>query len=355
MARRAKQAKRNGADAARIDAMLDLGVRDIWYPVMPSWAVSTAPVGITRLGERLVAWRDRTGTVRLLEDRCPHRGSRLSLGWNRGDRLACWYHGLQVGTDGTVLRVPAVPSCVLEGTRTLRTYETREAASAIFAYFGAKPGTKAPPLVLPEQLTAPQYDNFLSAAHWRCSYRYVMDNNVDPVHGIYLHRYSHSMTEGTDEAKMHVRPTKTGFVFEKLNQRDVNLDWSEFGDTNLHWIRAITPYQKYAGPGGVFWIIGSWVPVDANNCVVFFWRVRKVEGWMRASWRFLYKMRLEGLHWDVLEQDRAMLENFPRDARQHEFLYEHDVGLARMRRHLERKAAAQLAGSRSKKARPAAR
>ena len=137
MPRRANKAKRNGADPARIDAMLDLGVRDTWYPVMPSWAVSTAPVGITRLGERLVAWRDQAGKVHLLEDRCPHRGSRLSLGWNRGDRLACWYHGLQVGTDGTVLRVPAVPSCVLEGKQTLRAYETREAAGAVFAYFGA--------------------------------------------------------------------------------------------------------------------------------------------------------------------------------------------------------------------------
>jgi len=81
----------------------------------------------------------------------------------------------------------------------------------------AKPGAKVPPLVLPEQLTAPEYDNFLSAANWRCSYRYVMDNNVDPMHGIYLHRYSHSMTEGMDAAKMHVRRTPTGFVFEKFD------------------------------------------------------------------------------------------------------------------------------------------
>ena len=51
MARRAKQAKRNGADAARIDAMLDLGVRDIWYPVMPSLAVFPLPEALIHATE----------------------------------------------------------------------------------------------------------------------------------------------------------------------------------------------------------------------------------------------------------------------------------------------------------------
>jgi len=308
--------------------------------------VRTAPVGITRLGEKLVAWRDKSGVVHVLEDRCPHRGSPLSLGWNLGDRIACWYHGLQVGPDGRVLRVPAVPNCPLEGKTEVRRYQTREIAGAIFAYFGDK---KAPDLALPEQLTAPEFDHFLAFAFWRCNYRYVMDNTLDPMHGAYLHRHSHSMTEGAAQAKMRVRPTPTGFIFEKQDQREVSLDWSEFGDTNWHWMRTDTPYQKYAGPGGKFWIVGSWTPVDAENCVVFFWRIRKVQGWQRAAWRFLYKMRLEGLHWDVLEQDRAMLENFPQDARTREFLYQHDVGLARMRRHLERKAAAQLVAGRNGK------
>ena len=43
----------------------------------------------------------------------------------------------------------------------------------------------------------------------------------------------------------------------------------------------------------------------------------------------------------MLEQDQFVLEYMPDDARQREFLYEHDVGLARVRRMLEKRAAEQ--------------
>ena len=92
-------------EAGRI---LDTGLRDLWYPIAPSWQVGSAPIGITRLGEQLAVWRDAQGQVNAIEDRCPHRGARLSLGWNLGDRLACWYHGIEVDGGGVVKSVPAV-------------------------------------------------------------------------------------------------------------------------------------------------------------------------------------------------------------------------------------------------------
>ncbi|MFM9885838.1 MAG: 3-phenylpropionate dioxygenase, partial [Burkholderiales bacterium] len=47
--------------------------------------------------------------------------------------------------------------------------------------------------------------------------------------------------------------------------------------------------------------------------------------------------------WEVLEQDRLILENMSEDARDHEFLYQHDTGLARVRRRCEQLATEQLA------------
>jgi hypothetical protein len=55
----------------------------------------------------------------------------------------------------------------------------------------------------------------------------------------------------------------------------------------------------------------------------------------------LYRNRLEGLHWDVLEQDRIVLENMAPGARDHEYLYQHDVGLSQVRRRMEELARAQ--------------
>jgi hypothetical protein len=76
---------------------------------------------------------------------------------------------------------------------------------------------------------------------------------------------------------------------------------------------------------------------------VFFWRFRQVSGIARESWRFLYRATLEQRHWHVLEQDREMLTNIPTDAHKREMLYQHDVGVARMRRILSQQVKSQLA------------
>lgn len=327
-------------DAA--EARLNQGLLNYWYPVLPSWAVHGAPVGITRLSRNIVVWRDRDGGVHALEDRCPHRGARLALGWNLGDRLACWYHGVQVDGGGTVVDVPAVTDCPMKGQQKVRSYPATERQGAIFLYFGDEAHAEPCDLELPEQLTSDEYSSFLCTAHWRCNYRYAIDNVMDPMHGAYLHSVSHSMAEGDRQAEMKVRRTDRGFYFEKTNQRGVNFDWVEFGDTGCLWMRLAIPYQKKFGPGGPFGIVGFATPMDEDNTMVFFWRIRQVQGWQRSAWRFLYRNRLEGLHWDVLEQDRVVLENMAPGARHHENLYQHDVGLGRVRRLLEKKARDQV-------------
>ena len=314
------------------------GLRNLWYPIAPSWQVGENPLGVTRLGERIVIWRDRDGAVHALEDRCPHRGARLSLGWNLGDRLACWYHGVEIDASGTVLDVPAVESCPLTGQTAVRRYPCREVRGAIFAWFGDALHAEPANLDLPEQLADERFATMLCTAVWRCSYRYAIDNVMDPMHGAYLHARSHSMAGGNRRARLRVVPTETGFICEKEDQRNVNFDWVEFGATGGHWMRLEIPYGKEAGPGGPFGIVGFVTPVDRETCQVFFWRVRAVEGWQRDLWRFLYRTRLESLHWDVLEQDRLVLEAMAGDARESESLYQHDTGLARVRRFLAKEA-----------------
>jgi hypothetical protein len=68
-----------------------------------------------------------------------------------------------------------------------------------------------------------------------------------------------------------------------------------------------------------------------------------VRGIARESWRFLYRATLEARHWRVLEQDRAMLVATPADAHKREMLYQHDIGVARMRRILSQQVKSQLA------------
>src|SRR5688500_19341592 len=97
------------------EQLLDTGLRNLWYPVLPAWRLRETPLGITRLGEKLVLWRDAAGGIQALEDRCPHRGARLSLSWDLGERVACWCHGVAVRGDGVLAALPVIDSRPLVG------------------------------------------------------------------------------------------------------------------------------------------------------------------------------------------------------------------------------------------------
>jgi phenylpropionate dioxygenase-like ring-hydroxylating dioxygenase large terminal subunit len=312
--------------------ILDTGLRNKWYGICPADRVLDAPLAIRRWNRDLVLWRDTEGNVHLQDDRCPHRGAPLSLARHGGDRLTCVYHGAEILGDGTVASLPGEPGCDLVGQCAVETYPVEVYRGVIFAWLGDGIGTEVAPLALPERLTSDSYEAFLAYAEWRTPYRYMIDNNMDPMHGAFLHRVSHSMAEGASEAEFTTRKTETGFIFEKKGQKNVNFDWSEWYDVDFQAVCLEIPYPKSCGPGGSFGIVFHITPIDEMTSACFFWRHRKVSGWERETWRFLYKNRLEGRHWHVLEQDRLVAERMSQDADRREYLYGHDVGVARVRK-----------------------
>ncbi len=325
------------------ESVLARGLENYWYAICPSTFVKESPISLRRLGYKLVLWRDSSGTVKALEDHCPHRGAPLSMGVNLGDRLACAYHGIEIRDDGVVTKVPGSPGCKLEGSKATRSFPVQEHNGVIFAFNATEPNLQSPPaLNLPPELTSDEWSSFLCYTEWGCDYRYVMDNVMDPMHGAYLHKQSHTMADGDITAEFQIRDTETGFSFEKKGQRNVNFDWTEWIDTGIHLMRLEIPYPKTGGPGGSFTIIGAYVPISRQASGIFFWRCRKVSGWQRDTWRFLYKNRLEARHWHVLEQDRVAMEQFEPDANLREHLYQHDMGIVRMRRIMKNLANEQL-------------
>ncbi len=315
------------------------GMREQWHAVCPSHFVDRGAMRrITRLGEDWLLFRQSNGTVRMLADRCPHRGAPLSQGQHLGDRIACQYHGVQVDGTGKVLSVPGMPGCNLEGKHLVTSLPTTEVGGAILAWFGTDPDSEPAPLQLPDPLQDEEISSFLCYAEWKTPWRFTLENLLDPMHGAFLHRESHSMSGGAQSARFRIRETDRGFFFEKTDQRGVNFDWVEFCSTGVDWVDLEIPYPTSAGPGGPFGIVGMGTPIDAQTTAVFFWRYRKVSGWQRDVWRFLYRTTLEQRHWRVLEQDRAMLEAMAPDADQAENLYQHDLGVIRLRRLYKAKA-----------------
>jgi len=104
-----------------------------WHPVALSVSVEPGTSAGARLaGNELVVWRDNGGAAHVWEDRCPHRGMKLSFGFVRGDHIACLYHGWQYDTAGQCRYVPAHPDLKVPATITATVYRTREAVGMIW-------------------------------------------------------------------------------------------------------------------------------------------------------------------------------------------------------------------------------
>ena len=339
----------------RVEQLVNRGLLDQWYAVAKSVQVKPgAPHPVKALGRNLVLWRDGLGTLKCLEDYCPHRGARLSRGEILGDHISCRYHGVTLDGTGTIVRVPAMPGCALEGRRAVESFPVAESNDAIFVYFASAEHPEPVPLELPEEFTSPEWTGILCVSPWACNYRYALDNLVDPMHGAYLHANSFTLAYGAKQDQMRIERTATGFAVARVEQQNKNFDWTEMvTESAAPYCRLDIPYPDAAGPGGPFRIIGFTTPVDEDNCLVFFWRMRKASGLAREVWRFLYRATLEARHLLVLEQDREMLVHMPPDARKREMLYQHDVGVARIRQALVNKAKAQLAAQDAATARSA--
>ena len=123
-----------------VDAVLERGLRELWYPICPSSFIEDRPVSMWRLGYKIVLWRDANKNVHALEDRCPHRGAPLSLGVNLGDRLACPYHGVEVRCDGVVTRVQAVFGVTADPSQVLVEIADPTAVDILFSVAPAQAG-----------------------------------------------------------------------------------------------------------------------------------------------------------------------------------------------------------------------
>ena len=91
------------------EAELELESR--WFPVCRGGeAVARHVVHTALLGQELAVWRSDTGSVNAWENRCPHRGVRLSIGTNLGNVLKCRYHGWSFESgSGRCIERPAHP------------------------------------------------------------------------------------------------------------------------------------------------------------------------------------------------------------------------------------------------------
>jgi phenylpropionate dioxygenase-like ring-hydroxylating dioxygenase large terminal subunit len=172
-----------------------------WYVVMDSTQVRDKPVGVVRMGEKLVFWRDSGGKVHCLRDKCVHRGVQLSKGKVIGDHIQCPFHGLEYDSCGKVTVIPANgKNTPVSGRFQGLSYPTHEAHSFIWIWWGENSPTDLQP---PRFFT--DIDNSLSYGRthdqWNAHYSRVIENQLDAAHLPFVHhntigRGNHTIVDG---------------------------------------------------------------------------------------------------------------------------------------------------------------
>jgi nitrite reductase/ring-hydroxylating ferredoxin subunit len=111
-----------------------------WHPVGLSYSIEAGTsAGIHLFGQELVVWRDSSGLAHVWEDRCPHRGMKLSFGFVRGDHIACLYHGWQYDRAGYCQYIPAHPGLDVPKTFKVPVYQTQEWGGMIWTTLSSDP------------------------------------------------------------------------------------------------------------------------------------------------------------------------------------------------------------------------
>jgi nitrite reductase/ring-hydroxylating ferredoxin subunit len=111
-----------------------------WHPLGLSYSVEAGSSAGTRLlDQELVVWRDNSGVAHVWEDRCPHRGMKLSFGFVRGDHIACLYHGWQYNSGGHCQYIPAHPALDVPKTIKVPVYPVHERNGMVWTTLSENP------------------------------------------------------------------------------------------------------------------------------------------------------------------------------------------------------------------------
>src|SRR5262252_8961876 len=136
-------------------------MRQYWIPACMSSELSAdgPPMRLMLLGEQLIAFRDSSGRVGIMEHRCPHRCASLFFGRNERDGIRCVYHGWKFDVAGNCLDMPNVPAAQDFKARVkARAYKVIERNGLVWTYMGnrevAPPSPMLEPTLLPESETA---------------------------------------------------------------------------------------------------------------------------------------------------------------------------------------------------------
>ena len=171
-----------------------LGFENYWYPVVLASEIRKKPKAVRLAGRDMAIFRDG-GRLFAVEDRCPHRGVKLSLGrceFPGSGTISCPYHGWTfAGETGRLAgALMEGPDAAIVGKAKVDTFPVQEYAGLVWIW----PGSMTPsdlktdvPAWISQQ---EEFFNISMYTDYKCNWRWLVDNWPQDHHAQYVHRDS---------------------------------------------------------------------------------------------------------------------------------------------------------------------
>lgn len=253
--------------------------RRYWQPVLLSAELAEAdgaPVRVRLLGEDLIAFRDTSGRVGLVDAFCPHRRAPLFFGRNEDGGLRCLYHGWKFAVDGGCLDMPSEPADTpMKAEVRITAYPTLERGGVVWAYLGPPQQRPAPPDF--EWLRAPETHRHVTKTIEHCNYLQALEGGLDTAHSSFLHNNrlgDRGLLRNRDGApRIEIEHTEYGYFY--VSTRDAGPE-----GRYVRLYHYVMPAQQMRGNvmardgtrAAVPRLDGHiWVPIDDEHTCVYNW------------------------------------------------------------------------------------
>ena len=261
-----------------VDAGQPMGevFRSYWLPIALLEELphpDCPPVRVTLLGEELVAFRDSTGVVGLIDAHCPHRNAPLFFGRNEDCGLRCIYHGWKFDTTGQCIDMPSEPEfSKFKLSIKATSYPTWEGGGLIWAYLG--PEHAVPPTPDYEWLRVPETHRVAAKALEACNFLQALEGGIDTAHSSFLHSFLgvEPGLRGRDKhPRIEVEMTEFGYRYASLRNIDEGRIYARVNNFLLPSMNSFGQVIDDSGGPVQMPTITSlfWVPVDNTTTAIY--------------------------------------------------------------------------------------
>ncbi len=248
--------------------------RCYWLPILLSDELpgpDCPPVRVKILSERLIAFRDTSGKLSLIDEFCPHRGASLWFGRNEEGGLRCPYHGWKFDGRGHCMDVPSEPAESGYAKKIkLTSYPVIEKGGVIWTYMGKPENQPEEPAY--EFATVPKKQSYMSKRFQDCNWLQSLEGGIDSSHVSFLHRgdvKADPLFKDAGGNKYNLADLSP--VFEVVeNEGGLLIGARRMAEDDQYYWR-ITPWlmpcYTAVPPRGDYPMHGHfWVPIDDHSC-----------------------------------------------------------------------------------------